>query len=130
MPEVWTHDNLSRHFMPRSDTVVQLFILLCSIVSFVFLFNQQCEITDFLEDQQISLKKNRYKANCEAHSAKVQVQTHIRFVIGSFPRILVAQPLSANVGYNLGFYIFQTNNAFYLTFSNESNSCYTLFHQN
>lgn len=57
MPEVWTHDNLSRHFMPRSDAVVQLFILLCSIVSFVLLFNQQCEITDFLEDQQISLKK-------------------------------------------------------------------------
>lgn len=61
MPEVWTHDNLSRHFMPRSDTAFQLFILLCSIVSFVFLFNQQCEITDFLEDQQISLKKTDIK---------------------------------------------------------------------
>ena len=36
MPEVWTHDNLSRHFMPRFDIVFQLFILLCSIVSFGF----------------------------------------------------------------------------------------------
>ena len=36
MPEVWTHDNLSRHFMPRSNTVFQLFILLCSIVSLCF----------------------------------------------------------------------------------------------
>ena len=61
MPEVWTHNNLSRHFMPRSNTVFLLFILLCSIVSFVFLFNQQCEITDFLEDQQISLKKTDIK---------------------------------------------------------------------
>lgn len=84
MPEVWTHDNLSRHFMPRSDTVFQLFILLCSIVSFMFLFNQQCEITDFLEDQQISLKKSRYEANYGAHSAKVQVQTHIQFALWLF----------------------------------------------
>ena len=30
------HDNLSKHFMPRSDTVFQLFILLCSIVSLCF----------------------------------------------------------------------------------------------
>ena len=77
MPEVWTHDNLSRHFMPRSDKVFQLFILLCSIVSFMFLFNWRCKITDFLEDQQISLEKSRYVAHCEAHSAKVQVQTYI-----------------------------------------------------
>lgn len=39
MPEVWTHDNLSRHYMPRSNTLFQLFILLCNIVSFMFLFN-------------------------------------------------------------------------------------------
>ena len=84
MPEVWTHDNLSKHFMPRSDTVIQLFILLCSIVSFVFLFNQQCEITDFLEDQQISLEKSRYEAKSVVHSAKVQVQTNIQFVLWPF----------------------------------------------
>lgn len=71
MPEVWTHNNLSRHFMPRSDTVFQLFILLCNIVSFMFLFNWRRKITDFLEDQQISLEKSRYKANCRAHSAKL-----------------------------------------------------------
>ena len=41
------------------------------------LFNWRRKITDFLEDQQISLEKNRYEANCEAHSAKVQV--HILF---------------------------------------------------
>ena len=58
MPEVWTHDNLSRHFMPRSDTVFQLFILLCNIVSFMFLFNWRCKIIDFIEDQQISLEKS------------------------------------------------------------------------
>lgn len=60
MPEVWTHDNLSRHFMPRSNTVFQLFILLCSIVSFMFLFNWRRKITDFLEDQQISLGVNSF----------------------------------------------------------------------
>ena len=76
MPEVWTHDNLSRHFMPRSNTVFQLFILLCSIVSFMFLFNWRRKITDFLEDQQISLEKSRYEAKCVIHSAKVQVQTY------------------------------------------------------
>lgn len=37
------------------------------VVSFVF----RCKITDFLEDQQISLEKSRYKANCRAHSAKL-----------------------------------------------------------
>lgn len=79
MPEVWTHDNLSRHFMPRSDTMLQLFILLCSIVSFMFLFNWRRKITDFLEDQQISLEKSRYEANCVDHSAKVQVKRHICF---------------------------------------------------
>lgn len=81
MPEVWTHDNLSKHFMPRSNTVFQLFILLCCIVSFMFLFNWRCKITDFLEDQQISLEKSRHKANCWAHSAKVQVQIdmHLHF---------------------------------------------------
>ena len=36
MPEVLTYNILSRHFMPRSDTVFQLFILLCSIVNFIF----------------------------------------------------------------------------------------------
>lgn len=50
----------------------------------MFLFNQQCEITDFLEDQQISLEKSRYVANCEAHSAKVQVQMYIQFVLSPF----------------------------------------------
>lgn len=84
MPEVWTHDNLSRHFMPRSDTVIQLFILLCSIVSFMFLFNWRRKITDFLEDQQISLEKSRYKAKCVIHSAKVQVQPNIQFVLWPF----------------------------------------------
>ena len=84
MPEVWTHDNLSKHFMPRSNTVFQLFILLCSIVSFMFLFNWRCKITDFLEDQQISLEKSRYKAKCVIHSAKVQVQTNIQFVLWPF----------------------------------------------
>ena len=64
MLDVWTHDNLSRHFMPRSDTVFQLFILLCNIVSFMFLFNWRCKIIDFIEDQQISLEKSRYEANC------------------------------------------------------------------
>ena len=53
MPEVWTHDNLSRHFMPRSDTVFQLFILLCSIVSFMFLFNWWHKITDFIEIRKL-----------------------------------------------------------------------------
>ena len=55
----------------------------------MFLFNWRRKITDFLENQQISLGKNRHEANCWAHSAKVQVQTHIRFVIGSFPRKLI-----------------------------------------
>ena len=41
------------------------------------LFNWRRKITDFLEDQQISLEKSRYKAYCEAHRAKVQVQRHI-----------------------------------------------------
>lgn len=78
MPEVWTHNSLSRHFMPRSDTVFQLFILLCSIVSLCF--NRQHEITYFIENQQIYLEKRQQGANCGAHSAKVHVQTHIQFV--------------------------------------------------
>ena len=36
MPEVWTYDILSRHFMPRSDTVAQLFILLCRIARVIY----------------------------------------------------------------------------------------------
>ena len=54
------------------------------IVSFMFLFNWRCKITDFLEDQQISLKKSQYEANYGAHSAKVQVQTHIQFALWLF----------------------------------------------
>lgn len=46
-------------------------------LSFMFLFNWWRKITDFLEDQQISLEKSRYETNCEAHSAKMQV--HILF---------------------------------------------------
>ena len=42
-------------------------------------FNWRRKITDFLEEQQISLEKRRYEANCGAHSAKVQVQTNILF---------------------------------------------------
>ena len=83
MPEVWTHNNLSRHFMPRFDIVFQLFILLCNIVSFMFLFNWRCKIIDFIEDQQISLVKSRYEANCGGHSAKVQVQRHHPWVLMS-----------------------------------------------
>ena len=73
MLDVWTHDNLSRHFMPRSDTVFQLFILLCNIVSFMFLFNWRCKIIDFIEDQQISLEKSWYEANCWPKSANANV---------------------------------------------------------
>ena len=40
----------------------------------LFLFNWRRKITDFLEDQQISLEKSQYEANWGAHSAKVQVQ--------------------------------------------------------
>ena len=39
MPEVWTHNSPSRHFVPRFDMDVQLFILPCGIVNFMFLFN-------------------------------------------------------------------------------------------
>ena len=39
---------------------------------YVFIFNWRCKITDFLEDQQISLKKSRYVANWEAHRASAQ----------------------------------------------------------
>ena len=48
------------------------------------LFNWRRKITDFLENQQISLKKSRYEANYGAHSAKVQVQTHIQFALWLF----------------------------------------------
>lgn len=87
MPEVWTHDNLSRHFMPRSNTVFQLFILLCSIVSFMFLFNWQHKITDFLEDQQISLEKSRYEVSYGAHSVKAK--TYSVWSFDSLPRKLI-----------------------------------------
>ena len=50
----------------------------------MFLFNWRRKITDFLEDQQISLEKSRYEANCEAHSAKEQVQTNNQFVLWPF----------------------------------------------
>ena len=73
--------------------VVQLFILLCSIVSFMFLFNWRRKITDFLENQQISLGKNQYKANYGAHSAKVQVQTHMQLHYWPFIAQLIVQPL-------------------------------------
>ena len=52
--------------MPRSNTIFQLFILLCSIVSFMFLFNWRCKITDFLEDQQISLEKTDIKQTAKS----------------------------------------------------------------
>ena len=53
----------------------------CKLYVFIQLTAQ---ITDFLEDQQISLEKSRYKANCGAHSAKVQVQTINQFVLWPF----------------------------------------------
>ena len=54
MPEVWTRDNLSRHFMPRSDTVFQLFILLCSIVSFMFYSIDNAKLRIFLRSGNFS----------------------------------------------------------------------------
>ena len=66
--------------------VIHSSLLHCKLM---FLFNWRRKIIDFLEEQQISLGKNQYKANYGAHSAKVQVQTHIRFAIGSFPRKLI-----------------------------------------
>ena len=48
MPEVWTYDILSRHFIPRFDMVVQLFILLCSIVSFMFFSIDGAKLRIFL----------------------------------------------------------------------------------
>lgn len=93
MPEVWTYDILSRLFMPRSDTGVQLFILLCCIVSFMFLFNRRRKITDFLENQQISLEKRQQGANCGAHSAKVQVQTDMRLLSST----LIADMYNTNI---------------------------------
>ena len=48
------------------------------------LFNWRRKITDFLEDQQISLEKSRYEANCWPQNAKVQVQTNIQFVLWPF----------------------------------------------
>lgn len=59
------------------------------------LFNWRRKITDFLENQQISLEKNRYKANCWAHSAKVQVQVQIHMQLHYWPFIaqLIVQPL-------------------------------------
>ena len=68
----------------------------------MFLFNWQREITDFLEDQQISLEKSRYEENWEAYSAKVQVQRHIFCLyFRSFPWELLMSSLSVNVGNDL-----------------------------
>ena len=36
MPEVWTYDIPSRHLIPCSDKFVQVFILLCCIVKFIY----------------------------------------------------------------------------------------------
>ena len=88
--------------------VVQLFILLCSIVSFMFLFNWRRKITDLLENQQISLEKNRYKANYGAHSAKVQVQTHIQFALWLFTAKTHSATFGVNVGDDLELYIFSS----------------------
>ena len=109
MPEVWTRDILSRHFMPRSNTMFQLFILLCSIVNSMFLFNWRRKITDFLEEQQISLEKNRYEANYRIHSAKVQkckCERIFSLYFGPLPQRLIVQPLSTNVDDDLELYIF------------------------
>lgn len=59
-----------------SDPVVHSSLQHCKFYVFVQLTAQ---ITDFLEDQQISLEKSRYEANCVDHSAKVQVKRHICF---------------------------------------------------
>ena len=108
MPEVWTHDNLSRHFMPRSDTVFQLFILLCSIVSFMFLFNWRRKITDFLEDQQISLEKSSNEANCGRIVQKCKCKRIFCLYFGPLPQRLIVQPLSTNVDDDLELYIFSS----------------------
>ena len=94
--------------MPRSDAVVQLFILLCSIVSFVFLFNQQCEITDFLEDQQISLKKTDIKQTAESVVQKCKCKRLFSLYFRPLPRKLIVQLLSVNVGDDLELYFFSS----------------------
>ena len=103
MPEVWTYDIFSRHFMPRSNTMFQLFILLCSIINFMFLFNWRRKITDFLEDQQTSLEKSGYEAKCVIHSASANVYfVFVTLLLGKF-KVL---PLSANFDDGLELYIF------------------------
>ena len=57
MPEVWTYDILSRHFMPRSDAVVRLFILLCSIVSFMFYSIDGAKLRIFLRTSKFLGRK-------------------------------------------------------------------------
>lgn len=56
MPEVWTCDNLSKHFMPRFNTVFQLFILLCSIVNFMFYSIDSAKLRIFLRTSKFLYK--------------------------------------------------------------------------
>ena len=51
MPEVWTYNNTSRHFIPRYD--VPVVILLCCIVNFMFLLNWWLKIIYFLRISKI-----------------------------------------------------------------------------
>lgn len=83
--------------------VIHSSLLHCKLM---FLFNWWHKITDFLENQQISLEKSRYEAKCVIHSAKVQVQIHLYFRL--LPWELIVQPLSVNVGDDLELYIFSS----------------------
>ena len=94
--------------MHRSDTVFQLFILLCNIVSFMFLFNWRRKIIDFIEDQQISLEKSRMKQTADP---KVQMQTYILKIVNlnmSSKKILILEAFlqaSQKIPYHLDIYI-------------------------
>lgn len=58
MPEAMAHGIHPKHSVPRTEVDICMFTLLCRIVIIMVYLNNRGKITDFLEDQQISLEKS------------------------------------------------------------------------
>ena len=96
MPEVWTHDNLSKHFMPRSDTMFQLFILLCCIVSLCFYSIDGAKLRILLRTSKFLWEKADMKQPAEPIVQKYKCKRIFSLYFGPLLRKLIALTLIYN----------------------------------
>ena len=96
MPEVWTHDNPSRHFMPRSNTMFQVFILLCSIVNYMFYAIDGAKLRIFLRTSKSLQRKADIKQTAEPIVQKCKCKRIFSLYFGPLLRKLIALTLIYN----------------------------------